>query len=337
MDWITTSGRTLDEAKSNALDQLGIVADEAEFDVVNDVEKGLFGRVKTEAKVRARVRPRQPAPKEERRSRSNGGKSRSRQRKGGGNGGNGGGGQQNRNKQGNKQNNGGKGRNANANSGGGSNEAKANAGGNQDRAKNKNTRNGGNSRQNNNQRGQQGNKEMATAAVAAEGTTGKKNNVEATISREDQEKIATNFLEGVLTSFEMTGSVAVVEEAADDDAIEMTVSGEELGLLVGQKGATLSALQELTRTVVQRNAEGAKTDRLRVDVAGYRARRTAALREFAQKLAQEVADTGTEKLLEPMGAADRKVVHDAITEVDGVETGSEGEEPRRRVVIRPTS
>ena len=52
MDWITTSGTTLDEAKSNALDQLGIVADEAEFDVVNDVQKGLFGRVKVEAKVR---------------------------------------------------------------------------------------------------------------------------------------------------------------------------------------------------------------------------------------------------------------------------------------------
>ena len=127
------------------------------------------------------------------------------------------------------------------------------------------------------------------------------------------------------------------EEGADDDAIEMSVTGEELGLLVGQKGNTLSALQELTRTVVQRNSDGAKTDRLRVDVAGYRARRAAALREFAQKLATEVVDTGTEKLLEPMGAADRKVVHDAITEIDGVETGSEGEEPRRRVVIRPTS
>ena len=135
----------------------------------------------------------------------------------------------------------------------------------------------------------------------------------------------------------MTGSVSVVEEGADDDAIEMSVTGEELGLLVGQKGNTLSALQELTRTVVQRNSDGAKTDRLRVDVAGYRARRAAALREFAQKLATEVVDTGTEKLLEPMGAADRKVVHDAITEIDGVETGSEGEEPRRRVVIRPTS
>ena len=59
MDWITTSGRTLHEAKSNALDQLGIVADEAEFDVVNDVEKGLFGRVKNDARIRARVKPRQ--------------------------------------------------------------------------------------------------------------------------------------------------------------------------------------------------------------------------------------------------------------------------------------
>ena len=79
MNWITTSGRTLDEAKGHALDQLGIVADEAEFDVVNDVEKGLFGRVKTEAKIRARVRPKPPAVKDERQSR-NGGRSRSRSR-----------------------------------------------------------------------------------------------------------------------------------------------------------------------------------------------------------------------------------------------------------------
>ena len=80
MDWITTSGTTLDEAKSNALDQLGIVADEAEFDVVNDVQKGLFGRVKVEAKVRARVRPRQPAAKDERRSRNGGNRNRNRNR-----------------------------------------------------------------------------------------------------------------------------------------------------------------------------------------------------------------------------------------------------------------
>ena len=80
MDWITTTGSSLHEAKSNALDQLGIVADEAEFDVVNDVEKGLFGRVKNEARIRARVKPRQIVEKEDRgnRRRNSGSKNNGR-------------------------------------------------------------------------------------------------------------------------------------------------------------------------------------------------------------------------------------------------------------------
>jgi len=334
MDWITTSGRTLDEAKSNALDQLGIVADEAEFDVVNDVEKGLFGRVKTEAKIRARVRPRQPAPKDDRRSRNGGGRNRSRSRgKGGG-----------QSQGGNRKNSNDNSDNGNAKSGNNNQNENRSKGGNGNSSKggSRNDSGGGN----NNRRGQQKNQrksETATAAAAAGAgataakakSSGKKETVEATVTREEQETVATGFLEGVLTTFGMTGTVAVVEEDADDGAIEMAVTGSELGLLVGQKGNTLSALQELTRTVVQRNAEGAKTDRLRVDVAGYRARRAEALSEFAQTVAQEVADSGNEKLLEPMGPADRKVVHDALTDFDGVETGSEGEEPRRRVVIRP--
>jgi len=155
------------------------------------------------------------------------------------------------------------------------------------------------------------------------------------MSREDQEQTAHEFLEGVLGAFGMTGTVSHADEVADDDAIEMAVAGEELGLLVGQKGMTLNALQELTRTVVQRKADGAKTNRLRVDVAGYRARRTAALQDFSRKIAADVLESGNEKLMEPMGPADRKVVHDTVNDIDGVETGSEGEEPRRRVVIRP--
>ncbi len=330
MDWITTSGRTLDEAKSNALDQLGIVADEAEFDVVNDVEKGLFGRVKNEAKIRARVRPRQPAPKDERRSRSSSSRSRSRSRQQGGNR------SQKSNSGSSKSSNNNSGNTNSGNSQGGSKSNKS--------APKSDNRNSGNSKgsQGGSRGGQQkkqsheSGKAVAAGAAAAK-SSGKKETVEATISREEQEKVATGFLEGVLSSFEMTGSVAVVAEAADDGAIEMAVSGEELGLLVGPKGNTLSALQELTRTVVQRNAEGAKTDRLRVDVAGYRARRAAALGDFAQNLAREVAESGNEKLLEPMGPADRKVVHDAINDIEGVETGSEGQEPRRRVVIRPVA
>ena len=332
MDWITTSGRTLDEAKSNALDQLGIVADEAEFDVVNDVEKGLFGRVKTEAKIRARVRPKQPAAKEERggRRRSNSGnRSRNGGGRGKGKGNNRNGGEGKSSDSESARNNGGNNR-----SGGNKSQSNKESDSNQSGNQRKSSGDDGNNRNRNRNGGGNGS-ESAAVAAAPKPEKKKKETVEHEISREDQERTAQEFLEGVLGAFDMNGSVSVVEEAADDDAIEMSVTGEELGLLVGQKGVTLSALQELTRTVVQRKADGAKTDRLRVDVAGYRARRTAALQDFTRKIAADVAESGNEKLLEPMGPADRKVVHDTVNDIEGVETGSEGEEPRRRVVIRP--
>ena len=343
MDWITTSGRTLHEAKSNALDQLGIVADEAEFDVVNDVEKGLFGRVKTEARVRARVRPRQIPEKDERSQRRRSGSKnngrRNNKNRGGGESSNKGG---NSNRQSNDGQN--KGNQSKNQKGGGSqkgNAQKGSGGSNGSNAKSDKPQNDASQSSNdsaqsgnNNRNRNRGGASQAAAAASAAPKKEKKA-VETEISREDQERIAQEFLEGVLGAFDVTGSVAVATEPADDGAIELAVTGQELGLLVGQKGMTLNSLQELTRTVVQRKADGAKTDRLRVDVAGYRARRTAALQEFATKIANDVVESGSEKLLEPMGPADRKVVHDTVNDIDGVETGSEGEEPRRRVVIRP--
>lgn len=347
MDWITTSGRTLHEAKSNALDQLGIVADEAEFDVVNDVEKGLFGRVKTEARIRARVRPRAIPEKDERtnRRRNSGAKNGGNRQNKGRNDGNrrGGKGQSNSSQSKNQK---GGGRNKNQQNAG-ENAQKGNSGG-QNAGQDTGGREGAKANSGNNNRNQNrntGGAKQAAAGAAVAGTAAaattaaprkEKKAVETEISREDQERYAQEFLEGVLGAFEMTGNVALADAPADDGAIELAVTGQELGLLVGQKGMTLNALQELTRTVVQRNADGAKTDRLRVDVAGYRARRTVALQEFATKIAEDVLESGNEKLLEPMGPADRKVVHDTVNDIDGVETGSEGEEPRRRVVIRST-
>ena len=116
----------------------------------------------------------------------------------------------------------------------------------------------------------------------------------------------------------------------------MTVGGEELGLLIGPGGATLSALQEVTRTVVQRHT-GGHSDRIIVDVAGYRAKRAEALAKFAPKVADEVITAGEERALEPMSPPDRKVVHDTVNEIEVVATRSEGEEPRRYVVISPTA
>jgi spoIIIJ-associated protein len=93
-------------------------------------------------------------------------------------------------------------------------------------------------------------------------------------------------------------------------------------------------LQDLTRTVVQRRFPS-KTDRILVDVAGYRERRAAALQRFSTQVAEEVRSSGSERALEPMSPADRKVVHDTINEIEGVVTRSEGEDPARYVVISP--
>ena len=127
---------------------------------------------------------------------------------------------------------------------------------------------------------------------------------------------------------------ARVGTVIDDDAVLVEVTGDNLGLLVGPRGATLTAIEELVRTVVQRQTDGHGA-RIHVDVAGYRAKRRDALEEFTRALAAEVVESGRPKRLEPMSASDRKVVHDTAAEIDGVATESEGEDPRRRVVLRP--
>lgn len=158
---------------------------------------------------------------------------------------------------------------------------------------------------------------------------------EADVPIEEQAEAAEVFTRGVVEAF---GAPAVVEAkvAPEEGNVVVEITGENLGLLVGPKGATLHALEELVRTVVQRQTGGHGV-RINVDVEGYRAKRRAALEAFTRDLVQRVLDTGREHALEPMSSPDRKVVHDVAAEIDGVETISEGEEPRRRVVIRPSA
>lgn len=94
------------------------------------------------------------------------------------------------------------------------------------------------------------------------------------------------------------------------------------------------AVQDLARVSSQRRLGDHET-RLRIDVAGYRERRRQALEKFAVAVANEVRESGRSKALEPMASADRKVVHDSIQGIEGVASHSDGEEPRRRVVITP--
>jgi spoIIIJ-associated protein len=146
-----------------------------------------------------------------------------------------------------------------------------------------------------------------------------------------QAEHAQRFVEELVRAM---GFPASVSSEVEEDDITVNIEGDELGVLVGPRGVTLRALEEVARAVTQHFA-GGHSARVHVDVAGYQARRREALAEFARKLATEVKDTGTVRALEPMPSPDRKVVHDAITEIDGVTTTSEGEEPRRRVVIKP--
>jgi spoIIIJ-associated protein len=107
---------------------------------------------------------------------------------------------------------------------------------------------------------------------------------------------------------------------------------DAMGLLIGRHGQTLDALQELVRSAVQRTT--ASRCRVMVDVEDYRKRRRSQLVQRARFLAAKVKRSGRPERMEPMTAYERKIVHDTVTEIDGVESGSEGEEPERRVVLR---
>lgn len=142
---------------------------------------------------------------------------------------------------------------------------------------------------------------------------------------------AQKFVQQLVDAFGLTGTSAVQTDGAE---IEVTVDGSDLGLLVGPRGSTLLAIQDLTRVAAQRRLGDHET-RLRVDVAGYRERRREALSRFAARVADEVVASGTARALEPMPSADRKVIHDVLTDDSRVVTRSEGDDPFRRVVIAP--
>lgn len=158
--------------------------------------------------------------------------------------------------------------------------------------------------------------------------------MENPMSLEEQSTLVVEFLDGLLDAFELDAEVYA--ERVDDETMEMRVENVQgVGLLIGPKGNTLRAVEDLSRMLVQRKSDGNCEGRIRVDIGGYRERRRAALEVFCEKIALEVRDDGTERPLEPMNAADRKVVHDVVAEIEGVNTVSEGQEPRRWVVIIP--
>jgi spoIIIJ-associated protein len=160
---------------------------------------------------------------------------------------------------------------------------------------------------------------------------------------EEQADIAAEFVEGVVSRL---GIEADIETAFRDGTMYVEIlppedhetepdDEDDMGLLIGRHGQTLEALQDLARTVVS-SRTGSRA-RVVVDAEDYRKRQRSRLESRARDVARRVARSGREEALDPMNAYERKVVHDAVATVDGVETTSRGEEPERRVVIRPAS
>jgi spoIIIJ-associated protein len=296
------------------LDQLGVAAEDAEFEVLEEPRTGLFGRVRGEARVRARVRPATVRPKQDRRSR----------------------------------------RRTDAKAGDEpTTSTSASRSEEPDEANADTTPTDGAptpSRRSRDRggRGRRGSKnEGATAPSASNGPAQGETmtNEEQRDRSEDAapaaavdvaevQRAAESFAGGLVGAFGLAGTTT---STVDGNEIEVRIDaqGEGLGLLIGPGGRTLLAIQDLARVAAQRRL-GDHDTRLRIDVAGYREKRRVALERFAQNVAQLVKESGIARSLDPMPSADRKVIHDTLSEIEGVVSRSEGEDPNRRIIVSPT-
>jgi spoIIIJ-associated protein len=362
MEWVETTGKTISEAKEAALDELGVDEQDAEFEVLAEPKVGLFGRIRSEGRVRARVRPTTPRAKEDRRDR------RRRTRAAAATDGSDEAAASDTSQSTTPVNevvSTGRRRDpaprptaqaptedvaaSNAEAEVASTIAPGTARPSKSRSRRRGARTPG-----------QPPTEAGLASSITEDTPPSPRprrqaqakeptspqpsrddhddravteGVEMDVALEEQGEVATAFLSGLVERFGLDAAIDVRQP--DDDTLNIDLTGEDLGLLIGPKGATLLSIQDLTRTVVQRQT-GAANGRIYVDVSGYRHKRGEALARFTNKVAADVLASNQRIALEPMSAPDRKVVHDTATGIAGVTTLSEGEEPRRRVVIIPT-
>lgn len=146
---------------------------------------------------------------------------------------------------------------------------------------------------------------------------------------ENEGEIAADYLEELLDIADLDGDLDMDVEG---DRASVSIVGGDVSQLVGRNGEVLEALQELTRLAVYR--ETGERSRLMLDIGGFRADKRTRLEKLAAEAVAEVRSSGERKALDPMTPFERKVVHDAVAAA-GLASESEGEEPRRRVVVLP--
>ena len=338
MEWIETTGASVDEAKERALDRLGVAEDDLEYQVLAEPTSALFGLRRTDARLRARVRPVRPRSKEERRDRGHRrGQKRASDRAGGAR----------RGKSGRSR------RDSDRDAGRGSDDKaesttkrKSRDGGRSEgKTQQRRGVDGGGSKERSGRLSTKETGKRDTSHTDREDTqespkgTGRDDNGDTAdlqgmevkmMDLETQAQVTEDFVRGLL---EHMGLEARVVSSIDEDRALVEAQGLNLGLAIGQRGDTVRAITQLARTMVQRMSDGNAEGSLVVDVGGYRERRRSFLTEFADTQAEEVLADGRSRALEPMNAADRKVLHDAVAEIDGVTTQSEGSDMERHVVI----
>lgn len=295
MEWVETTGKSVEEAKELALDELGVAADEAEFEILETPRPGLFGRLRGEARVRSRVRPADVRPKRDRRRR---GESDA----------------------------------AGAPAADGPREQSAGEPTPAPPRRSRASRSTAGAGQDSSSRRRASDETAGSKARSDRGSDG----AEVDRPEVDPDAVGAAALGFVSGLVEAMGVTATTKLHREDTELDVVVEGEGLGFLIGPGGQTLLAIQNLARVAAQRRL-GDHDTRLRVDVSGYRAKRKAALEQFANAVAAQVVETGVARSLEPMPSADRKVVHDTLLAVPGVESRSVGEDPSRRVVVSPVT
>lgn len=147
---------------------------------------------------------------------------------------------------------------------------------------------------------------------------------------DEEADAAADFMETLLDLLQLPGDLKL---RVFEDYAEVEVVDVGSGALIGRRGQTLEAIQELLRCALQREFQ--RRTRVKVDVEGYRTRRLEKLLAKAEEAIDAVLDTGEPERLEPMDVFERKSIHHLVAEVDGVASRSQGREPGRRVIIEP--
>ena len=172
--------------------------------------------------------------------------------------------------------------------------------------------------------------------VVEEGSTGflgigsKAAVIKAAVKEDSVEEIAKMFLDDVFKSMNMVVAIDITLDK-EDNCINIDLSGDEMGVLIGKRGATLDSLQYLLSLVINKDSED--YIRVKIDTENYRERRKETLENLAKNVAFKVKRTRRSFALEPMNPYERRIIHSALQNDKYVTTHSEGEEPNRKVVV----